>query len=458
MNGLMMRWPEADAQAVPLLKEVGVGRVWLSWEAPGERRAFLEACHAEGVRVIAELNEVSPGRLEEARAAGFDGVAVAWLGDESGWRRIEAEQTDLEMFVLLDGARIGLPTARAWPVLRGGLWPGARRAEPGQASATQRLWLDSNVHLIAWLRAMFPHRPALLGYRPDEAAGVAPDQRVPFWTTELALVEASVAGGGVVVTLPEPFRKALSAAQEMAREAWESLVRTSRFLREHAAAFQPPVGYRVAALVGPLEECQEVLNLMYRFNVTPAVWSSAAPGPLHQYRVLVALGLGNRPQACRAVLDFARSGGTVLAVPASENESPWWRVAGLRKIKSEDGRDIYSLGRGTLIAYRTPVLDPGEFAEDVLDAQGWTTRDLRIWGTDAVIGLLRRQAGGQVSVELINYGGRAGEFLLRLEGRFGKADLHLPGQVPRSLRAAVRGSGTEIEMPRLPRVARVVLA
>lgn len=454
----MMRWPAAEASAVGLLKEAGAGRVWLPWEARGDRRAFLDACHSAGIRVIAELAAADAGRLGEARAAGFDGAAFAWEGDENGLRRLGAEQENFEMFVLLDAARIGFRTRGARAVLRSGLWPGAQRPEPGEASATQRAWVNCNVYLVAWLRAMFPDRLALLGYRPDEAAGVAADQRVPYWTAELAMAEAAVAGGGAVLTLPESFRQAVLAGQGMAREAWESLVRTSRYLAQHGAAFLPPVGLRVAVLAGPLEECGEILNLMYRFNVSPAVLPSAAPGPLDRYRVVVAVGLAGRATAARAVLEFARSGGTVLAVPASEREAPWWRVAGLRKIKDDNGREICALGRGTLIAYHAPVHDPGEFAEDVLDAQGWTRRELRVWGTDALVGLLRSQPGRQVSVDLINYGGRSGEFLLRLEGKFSKAELSLPGETPRTLRAAVRGSGTEIEMPRIARVARLWLA
>lgn len=458
MNGLMMRWPEADASAVALLKEAGASRIWLPWEAPGARRAFIDACHAADIRVIAELESPDESLLGEANAAGFDGVAFVWEGDEQGLRRIEEKQIIPELYVLLANARIGYRTRSARPVLRAGLWPGAQRPEPEEASATRRSWVNCNVHLVAWLRAMFPDRTALLGYRPDEAAGVAADQRVPYWSVELAMAEAAVAGGGVVVTLPEPYRKALLAGEGMAREAWASLARTSRYLAERSETFRAPLGLRVGVLAGPLEECGEILNLMYRFNVSPAVLTLGAPGPLERFRVIVAVGLAGRASAAQAALAFARSGGTVLAVPVNEKETPWWRTAGLRRVKSDDGRDVYSLGGGTLIAYHAPVHDPGELAEDVLDALGWSQRDLRIWGSDVLIGLLRRQPAGVLSVDLLNYAARSGQFLLRLEGKFSQAELQLPGEKPRSLRAAVRGSGTEIEVPRIPRTARVVVA
>lgn len=433
--------------------------VWLPWDAPGDRRGFLDACRAADVRVVAELGSGDADLVSQARSAGFAGVAFPWVGDEAGLGRVAPKQENFEPFVLLDASRIGLGGWGAvQPVLRAGVWPGAQRPVPGEASATERAWVNSNVHLVAWLRASFSQRPALVSYCPDEAAGVAADRPVPYWSAELAMAEAAVAGGASVLTLPEPLRQALLAGQDPAREAWKSLVRTSRFLQDRAETFRAPVGLRVALLAGPLDECGEILRLMFRFNVTPAVLTAAAPGPLDRYRVVVAVGLGRRPLAQKAALGFARAGGTLLAVPAAENEATWWRVPGLRKVREDDGRNFYSLGRGTLIAYQAPVPDPGELAEDVLDAQGWTRRDLRIWGTDVLIGLARRQPGERLAVDLLNYGARSGEFLVRLEGRFSEAQLHLPGEAPRPLRTALRGTGTEIEMPRLPRVAGLVLA
>jgi hypothetical protein len=118
---------------------------------------------------------------------------------------------------------------------------------------------------------------------------------------------------------------------------------------------------------------------------------------------------------------------------------------------------VYALGRGAILVYRAPVADPSEFALDVIDVLGWRRRDLRIWGADAIIGVLHRQDGGAVSVDLVNYGGRAGDFLIRLEGAFHKATLRQPGVQPLALRAAIRGSGTEIEMPRIQRVASLLV-
>jgi len=453
----MMRWPEADPRVAGLLQEVGAAYVWLPWEAPGDRRAFLDSCRRTGIRAIAEVAAGEAARLGEVRAAGFAGAAIEGETDATRPAALARKYAGMEVFALLEPAQLRGPIEPARAVLRAGLWPGSRRPEPGQAAATQQTWLDANLHLIAWLRARFPQRDAVLGYRADEEAGVAKGQRVPFWTAELSLAEAAVAGGAVVFSLPDAFREALLSGQGMAREAWETLVETRRFLAQHAQEFRRPVASRVAVLVGELQECGEILNLLFRYNVSPAVIDADAAAGLEQFRILVAVGLGSHPAAARATLRFARAGGQLLVAPAGENEPAWWKGAGLRKLRGEEERDVYALDRGAILVYRAPVADPGEFALDVIDALGWRRRDLRIWGADAVIGLLHRQPGGEVSVELLNYGGRAGDFLIRLEGTFRKAVLRQPGAPPLHLRAAVRGSGTEIEMPRISRVASLLL-
>jgi hypothetical protein len=453
----MMRWPEADARAVPLLAEIGATHVWLPWEAARDREPFLAACHKAGIRVIAEMPLSQADRLGEVRASGFDGVAIEISGEEDRAGGFAWKHSGMEMFALLDPSRAHWRVEPARAVLRAGLWPGSQRPQPGQASATERTWVNANLHLIAWLRARFPQRQAILGYRADESAGLAKDQRAPFWTVELSMAEAAVAGGTVIVSLPDNFREALLGGQGMAREAWESMLGTRRFLTEFSAQFQRPVASRVAVLAGELEECGEILNLMFRHNVSPAVISADAPVALERFRVLVGVGLGRRPVAAKAALQHARAGGQLMVAPANENEPEWWKVAGLRKLRSEEERDVYALGRGAILVYRAPVADPSEFALDVIDVLGWRRRDLRIWGADAIIGVLHRQDGGAVSVDLVNYGGREGDFLIRLEGAFHKATLRQPGLEPLALRAAIRGSGTEIEMPRIQRVASLLV-
>ncbi len=454
---LLIRWTEPDSRALPLLEQLHPAAVWLPWQEASQAQPFLEACRKIGIRPIAELAAANEGLLAQVRQAGFQGAALA-ADDEASLRSLIARHRELELYVFLKPDQIHWRIEPAHAVLIAGLWPGGRYPDPSLASATETPWLDANSYLVAWLRALFPNREALLGYRPDEEAGVAKDQRVPYSSVELAFADAAAAGGNWVISLPEHYRRALLAGEAGALEAWKLLANTAGFVGQHGDGFRQPSPARVVVAAGELEESGEILNLLYRHSVSPAVVSRDAIPGFGERRILVAVAVAKHPDAIRAALEFARAGGKVLTAPVTEGEPAWWVGPQSRKSGEEPEREFYELGQGTIIAYREPIRDPGEFALDVIDALGWRTRDLRLWGTAAVIGILHRQPGGKRSVELINYAGRARDFLVRLEGAFTRATLRLPGVQPQQLRALPYGSGTEVEVPALGRLASLLLA
>jgi hypothetical protein len=213
---------------------------------------------------------------------------------------------------------------------------------------------------------------------------------------------------------------------------------------------------------GTLEQSGELLNMMYRRNVTPMVFSARVleswePGDC---RVLVAANI-DRPgaAAARRILEFARVGGTVLAAPPGAGEPEWWRNGAAKPLRADRDREVHALGKGRLIGYRENVADPSEFSLDVIDALGMSDRDLRIWAADAVMGILNRSPEGRKSVTLVNYGSplEDWEFLIRVEGVFRKAVLRVPESAAAELPMTRRDGGTEINVGHLRRVAVIEL-
>ena len=136
--------------------------------------------------------------------------------------------------------------------------------------------------------------------------------------------------------------------------------------------------------------------------------------------MLVASGVP--PVSAKAALAFAAAGGEVLTAPSESSDISWVAKSGARKKGSEDDRDIYELGKGRIVAFREPILDPAEFALDVLDAEGWRTRDVRLIGAEPVVAIPRRLASGGLSLTLINYGVRPLEnYLLKVNGSYRSA-------------------------------------
>ncbi len=441
---LILRWPAPDQQMVALVKQVGARAVVLPAGASGVAKSLQQA----GIAAIAELEG---GQVPN----GFDGIAYPASGSESEVRAFAAKHAGIVQFVYLNEDQIGWRVEPANAVLRAGQWPGVRPRDPGQASASETPWVDANSYYIAYLRGLFPSRPALLGYRPDEQAGVKPERVLPYDTLEMALAEAAAAGGNVVLTIPDDYRKALIAGDARAMKAWASLGATWGFLSKRKDAYRAPMATRVAVAAGTLEHHGELLNMLYRRNVAPAVFTPAALPAfgVDGYRILVASGVGS-PAARKAALAFAMAGGCLMAAPA-ENESVWW-VDGARKTTAKEEFDYYAAGKGKIIGYREPIIDPAEFALDVIDAEGWSSRDVRLYSGESIVALPHRLAGGKLSVELINYG-HAADFLVRVEGRYRKATYSTPEAASATLKAFKDGTGTSVEVLGINRVASILL-
>ena len=466
-TSLLAAWPNPDASVVALLKDVGASAVFTPLDGKGESRAVVRVCRSAGLTAIAQL-PVTAGTPElkeaaaRAHAAGFAGVAYHALSGERATREFAASPRGLVQFVYLKPDQIHWDVSPAYAVLDEGVWPGVQPLDPTVASASEAPWVDANLFLVAYLRGMFPRRPALLAYAPDEKAGVPKERLLPFDSLELALVDARAAGGNVILTPPLRLREALLQRNGKALAAWNSLGSMLRFLNENAAVLAEPASSRVTVAAGSLENSGEMLNLLFRRNASPAVVprSGLAGGFLPNTRLLVATGLAGAPVAQKAALEFARLGGHLFTAPDSGNEDKWWIAALNGKARSDDEREFYPLGKGAVVAYREPIVDPAEFALDVIDTLGWSARDLRLWSTDSAIALLRRPSRDQAAIAVVNYGSPVEDgFMIRLEGVFPTAILTAPESPrPIALRTAVRGPGTEIEPPGMNRCAIILVS
>ena len=193
-----VRWNDCDAKLVPLLKEGGITTVLL----PSRNEAFETACRKAGLKVQA---------LAEVQFLSFESINSAPPG--------------------------------ALVALTNGLWPGVSRG-PSQgsdeftASATEAPWVDANGYLIGILRILYPNRPALLGYLPDDKAGVKPEALLPYDSLELALVEAWVNGGNYLLSLEPRYHARLLSGEAKALDAWRQLGRTAHWLDEHVSLFR----------------------------------------------------------------------------------------------------------------------------------------------------------------------------------------------------------------------------
>lgn len=466
-RGLIARWPDATAASVGLLRQIGTKALITDVATP--LGPLAAAAREADIQLIAEV-PADAAAVTKAKARGFAAVAVSAGDDEAALRRFLETQRGFVAIVYLKPAQIAWDVAPALAVLRGGVWPGIASQGSSVASATEGIWLDANSSLIAYLRAVFPNRPAILGYRPDKDGGVPATRSLPPRSVEVALADAFAAGGHVILSIPDDYRQALAKGEARALDAWSSLAGVAAFLQQQRGLVLHDSYARVAVIAGDLEQSGEVLNLAFRRNLAPVVLPLAKVPALSAAKFDV-VAVANVPldEAQRKNLaEFVRAGGTVLAAPSQEEESKpqWWANAGGRKVESAEDRDVYTLGKGRIYGYHAAVLDPGPFALDLKDAaaekapraDGIKNLDFRIWSADSVLGVLHRVSPTRLALVLTSYGSSIRhDFLTSVRGQYREATIVDTATGPgRPLALMPRPGRVEFNLAQLPRAAIIL--
>ncbi len=362
------------------------------------------------------------------------------------WAEAPARVKEILQPDVLLGEEDAIP-AEAGRVVRDGTWPGIRRPasraarEAEVASASAEPWVDANGYLVEYLRALAADRPVWLAQKPPAREDVL----VPPGTVELALTEARLAGGNFVVDLPVGWRRQLEAGDAKAYAAVEKLARVNQWLKRQAEwcglAALPVVTAWVEAGVAT----REVANLLHRRGACPALKRVGEAVPAGTVG-LVAAGLKSVPAELLAGVE--KGGVLVVDQPLSVSA---------RKVKEETDRDFFAWGQGQVVVYRKRIVDPSEFALDVIDLVGHKRRAARVWNAPAVIYMAtvgRRK--GEAVLRLVHYGESIREDVqARIQGHYSKAWLRRPEGADIPLPVARRGEMSEVFLPSLERAAIV---
>lgn len=417
LNQIVLRW-DSDSDCSGLLASGGIDAVW--FRAPHDRIAA--ACRAAGAEVL-----------------------------------------DPEAISLVDRDQTGPLAPGNFLAVRTGIWPGARattRNADGSVSAgaSQRAWIDANGYLVAWANALFPGRAPLLGYLPDSDAGIAKGQVIPYDSLELALIDAWAAGGNYLLAPDAAYRDALLCGDPAAIAGWSQLGLTARWLKENGDFFRQPPLSTITVLVERGDACAEIAALMFRHSASPELVSAERmPLPDASRRpIVVAAGIGSpSPSLCKLLLAHANAGSIVIV--DGGNASSWWKARGLSAGRQFEDRAFYSLGAGQVLVYKELIVDPGDFALDVLDLAA-NRRPVRLWDASAVIAIASQaSARDNLVLRLINYGAPTrGDMMAQVRGSYSSATLLRPDQPPVTLRTCRRGRNTDVLLPGFRRLALVV--
>jgi hypothetical protein len=287
---------------------------------------------------------------------------------------------------------------------------------------------------------------------------------------ELAMAEAWAAGGNCILSLPPMYRESLLKGDGRALASWKQLGRTLAMLKARQAEYAGGVNSSVAIVARDWEQAYELLNMSYRYNLFPGVIAEKSIPPLDVQDLKVVAAAGVKPgEAGKGNLAaFAQRGGTLLLAPDDPAGGRWWKGIAAEKPAGGKDQEWVKAGAGHVLIYLDPVLDPAEFALDLIDALGNKPRDLRIWNAPSMLGMVHRLEGGKALLTLINYGGGRMDsraefditlirdfFLVRVAGLYKSAVMHRAGQAPVPLELRQRKTMTEITLPAQGSVALI---
>jgi hypothetical protein len=416
-----------------------------------------------GIALIAEIKERPLEETGEdlalARKLGYDGAAIYATGEEAAFGALLRKYGNFVQFVFLSPKQAGWRVAPARAVLLAGLWPGLQAADTATAAATEKPWINANLHLYAWLRAFYPERPAWL--RTPEPK---PDTR--YDSAEVALAEAFAGGGHALLQLPEMYRAGLRQGTPRALQSWNALSALARALRGTGGFEAVAPAGSTAIVTGDYEEFEELLNLPFRDNLSPRVLPAGRPARLQGTRVLVAVNQSLDAAQAREAIAFTRAGGILVASPESTGVAPWLSAAQPRKIRDEKPWSLWELGAGRVYLYPELIIDPSEFAYDLREISGQDNPrhtglnglDFRVWNAPTVLGTLYEGANGGKRLVLISYGqGMNRDFLIGVRGTWASGVLRQPGADGQKLELMQRGWFAEANLKAAGRVAIVEL-
>ena len=344
-----------------------------------------------------------------------------------------------------------------------GLYPGIRT--PGTrvdwvedvGSASREPWIDSNAWLVSCQRALEPDKPVVLGYQPNQNAGVAADRMLPLESIEIGLMEARAMGGNWIAAPDERFRRLLAGNDTAAVEAWKKFGVFAAWLKANKNLFGHPMFATITALVDQ-GMSQEYANLLFRRGASPKLVRAAdVPAPSAECLCMVAAGIKTPDAALQTKLLAHARAGAFLVVDA-RGENAWWRQTEIKPAKEQADRTFFTLGKGTVVAYTKAIANPSEFALDVIDLVTYRNRPIRAWGAGTVVYTASRR-GTEALATMMNYGrSKMYDVQLRIRGRYKAAVLHTPEGAAKTLEARGREAMTEVFLPELGRMGVVVFS
>lgn len=452
----------------PVLPQTAWGQVWLRWTAPalpkeslhahglvipwGAEPALIESARNQGYQIYAE---VTPGKASEsaksAHALGLSGIVLQMADGE--------QQTNEKIAAGIRLANPNLTIVSPDPAAKQPAMLGSTVISQGGilqvSSATEQPWIDSNLAMVGFNRALRPTETPLISFQWTLPDALQQQLGPGIESYLLAVAEAGALHSDLILNLHPTLQNALVNGSEQGRAAWK---RIANYMQFYLCENQRPVTLHanVGVLTNSYDDSYEAMNLMARHNILFRVLSPThlAPQDLRSLSLIIVFTQPDQT-AIRQLTGFVEGGGVAILVSLQNpfpGSSSGTRQAGNNSV-------IHTMGRGKLIELPDGVGDPGAFSRDVRRLLGRENLPISLWNASTIIAVPYQVPNTQMAiVELLNYSADSMPVQVRIRGTYSVLRYETPERgCCETLRATHQDGFTQFEVPRLRIGGRVHL-
>jgi hypothetical protein len=415
---VLLRWTQSN---IPPARNLGVDEIAIPWNTDAKQLAVI--AKEKGYRVYLEVAPQQAETVAEAQAnAGIAGLLLApALGEEQAaeqvMEKLRSSYPKLTLRLLFSHEK--------QPKMRGHLLF-ENNGTVQASSPTEQPWVDSNLASIRLAQAFHSEKRPLYSFAWENSDPLQKQLGPRVEQYALAIAEAGAAHADLLLDLPENLQNALANSKPEARATWKQLKPFVDFYERDNGEASPSVA-SVAVWTDGQPGWYEPVNLMARHNIPFRLLTKEQLNSdnLKDMDMLVSFLTPEKEQVA-IISKYASQGATVVLVGA-RGSFPWQST---NPVRQTDQSKVFSFGKGKVIEFSGPIVNPETFAQDVRRLMTKGTVPVSLWNSLTTLVIPYRDPhNGQTVLELINYEAEPLQVQVQVKGTFASIRYESPEQV-----------------------------
>jgi hypothetical protein len=445
-----VRWTVGE---MPSAETLGLSDIVIPWNE--DAKSLLETARKQGYRCYVEATTASlPTVAEALRSTAVAGVILRLApGERAAAQGVlqNVQNTAPKLRILVLDARGKQPDMKGWLVFK-------RDGILQVSSPTSQPWVDSNLPLVRFARALDPNQPPFYAFSWDLSDPLQQKQGPSPSDYALAVAEACAFHADLLLEIPENQQRALASGDAEALKNWRQVKVYLEFYARARRDEAPEIAPRVAVLTGDYDSSYEALNLMARHNIAFRVLSASTERGAKNFGAFDILVVFASPDATQiqAIAEFAERGG--IAVLVNLPGSYPWQTSPPAKTNAHSVS--YHVGKGRVIELGEAVSDPETFARDIRRLMAKQSVPVSLWNSlTTLVAAYHGEKTDETVIELVNYAQELLQVQVQVKGELASVRFATPERgCCEVLTPSYRDGFTEFVVPDLTIGGRVVLS